>query len=59
MTVVSGAVIRLSMPSRLPTPHLACVALVDGLDVDRIVDARVYRIAHPLCVGVLLFVLAY
>ena len=39
--------------------HAGGVWLVVGLGVDRIVDARVYRIAHPLCVGVLLFVLAY
>ena len=47
----------------LPTRTHACSrvvrVLVVGLGVDRIVDARVYRIAHPLCVGVLLFVLAY
>ena len=41
------------------------VWLVVGLGVDRIVDARVYRITHPpphvvrVCWGVLLFVLAY
>ena len=44
MTVVSGAVIRLSMPSRLPTPHLMC-GLVVGLGVDRIVDARVLAVS--------------
>ena len=42
-----------------PPVNAHCVWLVVGLGVDRIVDARVYRIAHPLCVGVLLFVLAY
>ena len=52
-----------------PTPtHWWCVWLVVGLGVDRIVDARVYRITHPpvlprtlgvWCVGVLLFVSAY
>ena len=59
--------IRLSV--WLPTPtHWWCVWLVVGLGVDRIVDARVYRVTHPRvlprtlgvwCVGVLLFVLAY
>ena len=49
--------------------RMLCVWLVVGLGVDRIVDARVYRIAHPpgvpthagrVCVGGwLLFVLAY
>ena len=47
MTVVSGAVIRLSMPSRLPTPHLMC-GLVVGLGVDRIVDAHATVVAPPL-----------
>ena len=66
MTVVSGAVIRLSMPSRLPTPHLMC-GLVVGLGVDRIVDAHATVVAPPshrtryacaVCGG-LLFVSAY
>ena len=57
VTVISGAVIRLS--AWPPTPTHVRVWLVVGLGVDRIVDARVYRIAHPLCVGVLLFVSAY
>ena len=51
-----------------PPCNAHCVWLVVGLGVDRIVDARVYRIAHPPGVptharrvgwGVLLFVLAY
>jgi len=50
------SVIRLPADTRM---RMLCVWLVVGLGVDRIVDARVYRIAHPLCVGVLLFVLAY
>ena len=38
--------IRLSV--WLPTPtHWWCVWLVVGLGVDRIVDARVYRVTHP------------
>ena len=52
MTVISGAVIRLL--GRLPTRTHACSrvvrVLVVGLGVDRIVDARVYRITHPPCV---------
>ena len=48
--------------------RMLCVWLVVGLGVDRIVDARVYRVTHPpvlprtlgvWCVGVLLFVSAY
>ena len=51
-----------------PPVNAHCVWLVVGLGVDRIVDARAYRITHPpvlprtlgvWCVGVLLFVLAY
>ena len=43
VTVISGAVIRLL--GRLAT-HTVRV-LVVGLGVDRIVDARVYRVTHP------------
>lgn len=56
--------IRLSVWPPTPT-HWWCVWLVVGLGVDRIVDARVYRITHPpphvvrVCWGVLLFVSAY
>ena len=48
--------------------HILCVWWWCGLGVDRIVDARAYRITHPpvlprtlgvWCVGVLLFVSAY
>ena len=45
VTVISGAVIRLSVWP--PTPTHVRVWLVVGLGVDRIVDARVYRITHP------------
>ena len=60
------SVIRLPADTRTRT--LVVCVLVVGLGVDRIVDARVYRVTHPRvlprtlcvwCVGVLLFVLAY
>ena len=61
------SVIRLPADTRTRT-RMLCVWLVVGLGVDRIVDAlRMLTRAHPLsthivcgvCLGVLLFVLAY